>query len=98
MFNAAFSSRSSTCFRDEAAGPLGLDFWIGLPEDQESRTAQMILQDPPSPDDPVTPFNAAMMDPTSIQALVVGNRGGHMTHDARPGRRLRLRYTCRTPR
>jgi CubicO group peptidase (beta-lactamase class C family) len=65
-------------FRDEVVRPLGLDFWIGLPEDQESRTAQMILQDPPSPDDPITPFNAAMMDTTSVQALVMGNTGGHM--------------------
>ena len=37
-----------TFFADEVAGPLGLDFWIGLPESEESRVATMIgieLQD-----------------------------------------------------
>lgn len=28
-------------FADEVAGPLGLDFWIGLPEDQEWRVARL---------------------------------------------------------
>ena len=32
-----------TFFADEVAGPLGLDFWIGLPEDKESRTSPMIM-------------------------------------------------------
>ena len=31
-----------TFFRDEIAKPLGLDFWIGLPEEKESRVAPMI--------------------------------------------------------
>jgi CubicO group peptidase (beta-lactamase class C family) len=31
-----------TYFRDEVAGPLGLDFWIGLPESEEPRTAMLI--------------------------------------------------------
>lgn len=30
-----------TFFADEVAGPLGLDFWIGLPEDQEWRVARL---------------------------------------------------------
>ena len=30
-----------TFFADEIAGPLGLDFWIGLPEDQEWRVATL---------------------------------------------------------
>ena len=37
-----------TFFADEVAGPLGLDFWIGLPENEESRVVPMIgidLQD-----------------------------------------------------
>ena len=37
-----------TFFADEVAGPLGLDFWIGLPESEESRVVPMIgidLQD-----------------------------------------------------
>jgi CubicO group peptidase (beta-lactamase class C family) len=31
-----------TFFRDEVAGPLGLDFWIGLPDDEEPRVAPLI--------------------------------------------------------
>ncbi len=34
-------------FADEVAGPLGLDFWIGLPEDQEWRVA--LLRGAPRP-------------------------------------------------
>jgi CubicO group peptidase (beta-lactamase class C family) len=30
-------------FRDEIAQPLGLDFWIGLPEDVEPRVARLVL-------------------------------------------------------
>lgn len=67
-----------TFFREEVAQPLGIDFWIGLPEELESRNAQMILQDPPAPDDPMSAFTAAIMDPTTMQALVMGNTGGHM--------------------
>jgi CubicO group peptidase (beta-lactamase class C family) len=29
-------------FRDEVAGPLGLDFWIGLPEEVEPRVARLV--------------------------------------------------------
>jgi CubicO group peptidase (beta-lactamase class C family) len=37
------SGRSlGTFFRDEVAGPLGLEFWIGLPDDQQSRVAPLI--------------------------------------------------------
>src|SRR5690242_18947042 len=31
-----------TYFREEIAEPLGIDFWIGLPEEQESRTAPLV--------------------------------------------------------
>lgn len=30
-------------FRDEVAGPLGADFWIGFPENEEGRVAPMVL-------------------------------------------------------
>ena len=33
-----------TFFRDEVATPLGLDFWIGLPEEEEPRVAPTILR------------------------------------------------------
>jgi CubicO group peptidase (beta-lactamase class C family) len=67
-------------FRDEVAGPLGIDFWIGLPEEYESRVAPTIPADPPGPGDPVASlWVAAFTDPTSIQALMLGNSGGYMT-------------------
>jgi len=33
-------------FHEEIAGPLGLDFWIGLPEDQEARVAAVRMPPP----------------------------------------------------
>ena len=44
-------------FAEEVAGPLGLDFWIGLPETQESRVST--LESAPPPTDPAE--IAAMM-------------------------------------
>lgn len=61
-------------FRDEVAEPLGLDFWIGLPEAHEARVAPMILP-PPAVDTPF--FQKIIGDPGSVQALVY-NEGGMM--------------------
>src|SRR5512135_1735185 len=62
-----------TFFRDEVAEPLGLDFWIGLPEPLESRIAPMIPVEP----DPEMPFFKEMTNPNSIQALMFLNTGGY---------------------
>ncbi|HEY8171583.1 MAG TPA: serine hydrolase domain-containing protein, partial [Dehalococcoidia bacterium] len=58
-------------FSKEVAEPLGIEFWIGLPEEIEPRVA------PNSPHDAPTAETAmpravitAMTDPTSLQALV----------------------------
>jgi CubicO group peptidase (beta-lactamase class C family) len=68
-----------TFFRDEIAAPLGLEFWLGLPEEHESRVAPTIPADLPGPGDPVPSFYvAALTDPTSVQALLLGNSGGYM--------------------
>jgi len=68
-----------TFFRDEVSGPLGLDFWIGLPEEHEGRVAPTIPADPPGPGDPVPSFYvAALTDPTSVQGLLLVNTGGYM--------------------
>jgi CubicO group peptidase (beta-lactamase class C family) len=74
------SGRSlGTFFREEVAEPLGLDFWIGLPEEVEPRVAPMIAADPPGPSDIPTPFfQVAMSDPQSIQALALLNVGGYL--------------------
>ncbi len=72
------SGRSlGTFFQDEVARPLGLAFWIGLPEQRESRVALMI----PGEADLESPFFQAMANPTSLQALMFHNTGGYM---ARP--------------
>jgi CubicO group peptidase (beta-lactamase class C family) len=66
-------------FQDEVAQPLGLDFWIGLPEEIEPRVSKMI---PTTPQERMqTPFFQAMADPTSIQRLVITNDGGALTVD-----------------
>lgn len=61
-------------FRDEIADPLGLDFWIGLPEDKESRVAPMIASEP----DPDSLFFREIAKPASLQSLVLLNSGGYM--------------------
>ena len=66
-----------TFFADEFAKPLGLDFWIGLPEAIEPRVAKMIPF-PVGPDSPVTEFTTALMtQPESISALSLLNGGNH---------------------
>lgn len=77
------SGRSlGTFFREEVAKPLGLEFWIGLPEQFEDRVSPMI---PFVPDGsgPVSDFiNALLSDPSSISSLSWLNSGGH-TPDTR---------------
>jgi CubicO group peptidase (beta-lactamase class C family) len=52
-----------TFFADEVAGPLGLDFWIGLPEEHEHRVAPLIGGIVPSGDAAdVDPALKAMME------------------------------------
>lgn len=64
-------------FQDEVAKPLGLDFWIGLPEEIEPRVSKIIMFDPQQTMD--TPFiKTAMTDPSSIPGLCITNDGGAM--------------------
>ena len=63
-----------TFFQDEIAKPLGLEFWIGLPEDKESRVAPMIAAAP----DPDSLFFREVAKPGSLQSLVLLNSGGYM--------------------
>jgi CubicO group peptidase (beta-lactamase class C family) len=78
------SGRSlGTFFREEVAEPLGLDFWIGLPEDVEPRVAPMIFPPPPAPGEPLSIFYLkALTEPTSIPALSFLNTGGYTTPGA----------------
>jgi len=70
-------SSLGTFFRTEVAEPLGLDFWIGLPEAHERRVARNLTPEPPAPGEPVAQFYvAAMTDPTTVPGMVVWNSGG----------------------
>ena len=64
-----------TFFRDEVAAPLGLDFWIGLPEEHEPRVARMIAAELDLED----VLFKTMMDPTSLGFLAIVNCGGYMS-------------------
>ena len=62
-------------FRQRVADPLGIDFWIGLPEEHESRVAPIIPA--PRSATPRNAFEAAIMEqPDSITALYFRNTGG----------------------
>jgi CubicO group peptidase (beta-lactamase class C family) len=77
------SGRSlGTFFREEVAEPLGLDFWIGLPEEHEPRVAPNISAEL-DPTQPIPTFyQAALTDPASVAGMVVMNSGGILLPDA----------------
>jgi CubicO group peptidase (beta-lactamase class C family) len=76
------SGRSlGTFFRDEIAEPLGLDFWIGLPEPQHHRLSRIVMPEP-DPDataavdlddlsEEMRDAMAAFTDPTSLTMRVL---------------------------
>jgi CubicO group peptidase (beta-lactamase class C family) len=59
-----------TYFRDEIAAPLGLDFWIGLPEEQEPRVAHLVGDlldsDDPALDDNTRTEMLRLVGPTTM--------------------------------
>lgn len=62
-------------FQDEIARPLGLDFWIGLPEEVESRVAPIVPY-VYAAGEAKTPFMTALAkDPKSIASLFFFNTG-----------------------
>jgi len=62
-------------FRDEVAGKLGLDFFIGLPESEEPRAASMIAPNPAEMN-LQSRFTHAVMTPGSLTNLFLTNNGG----------------------
>ena len=65
-----------TFFREELAKPLGVEFWIGAPEEVEPRVAPVLMH-VPKPGDVMGDFILKVMtDPQSIQALSLLNSGG----------------------
>jgi CubicO group peptidase (beta-lactamase class C family) len=59
-------------FRKEIAEPLGLDFHIGLAEEHDARTAEMLPLEPPSPD-AHNPVIRALADPQSMTFKALAN-------------------------
>ncbi|HEX4903363.1 MAG TPA: serine hydrolase domain-containing protein [Acidimicrobiales bacterium] len=51
-------------FADEIAGPLGLEFWIGLPDEQQARVAPLVASRPSADD-----FDPASLDPEVLPLL-----------------------------
>src|SRR3546814_1886330 len=51
-------------FADEVAGPLGLDFWIGLPEEHQDRVVPLVASRPSADD-----FDVSALDPEVLPLL-----------------------------
>ena len=81
-------------FREEVAGPLGLDFHIGLPEEHEPRVRRPSAPIRRRRGEPRSRFLTRMAtDPASIQALTVKNSGRRTAagdHDSREAHRAVL--------
>jgi len=75
LVRRASGKRLGRFFHDEVAKPLGLDFWIGLPEAIEPRVAALIYPEP-DPAAANSRFSLAVAnDPTSPAHLFVTNGG-----------------------
>jgi CubicO group peptidase (beta-lactamase class C family) len=76
-------------FREELAGPLGLDFHLGMAEADEARVAPTIRPGLPGPGEaPARWLAAAHAEPQSVQALVLKNNGSFHSgraYDSRAG-------------
>ena len=82
MVRRASGKSLGTFFREEVAGPLGLDFWIGLPEEIEPRVAP-ITPHVYKAADAVTPFMRDLAtDKQSIASLFFFNVGAWRTKGA----------------
>lgn len=74
MVRRASGKSLGTFFQDEVAGPLGIDFWIGLPEAVEPRVAPIIPY-AYKREQAVTPFLRDLANRQSIPALFYFNVG-----------------------
>jgi CubicO group peptidase (beta-lactamase class C family) len=64
-----------TYLREEVTGPLGVDFWVGLPESEERRVARLVPPDT-TPSDALASFGDSL-----LLARVLANPGGHFDYD-----------------
>ncbi|WP_186762924.1 serine hydrolase domain-containing protein [Lentzea tibetensis] len=66
-------------FEKEVSGPLGLDFWLGLPEDLEPLVSHTIPVDPTQPGILLpTLYITALTQPESTAGMMLLNNGGYM--------------------
>lgn len=63
-------------FQREVAGPLGLDFHIGLPEHHDNRVASMLAADPAEVNFQSKFFQSVQQSPGSLPQLFLTNNGG----------------------
>jgi CubicO group peptidase (beta-lactamase class C family) len=61
-----------TYFRDEIAGPLGAEAYIGFGPELDTRVADIVPSPPPKPGQP-NPLMDLMKDPESVSAKAIGN-------------------------
>jgi CubicO group peptidase (beta-lactamase class C family) len=61
---------------EEIATPLGIDFWVGLPESQEDRVAPLIPAPAPEPGAPLDPMMAMMLNPEGLAYRAFGIPNG----------------------
>jgi CubicO group peptidase (beta-lactamase class C family) len=64
---------------ERLARPLGLDFWIGLPDALNARVAPQIPAPPPAPGTPPDPFMDRLADPKSLMHRAFTNPSGLFT-------------------
>ena len=92
MVRRSTGRRLGRFFAEEVAGPLGLDFWIGLPEELEPRVAPMVAY---PPDDRARNSRIALAmreDPMGPTGRFMLNGGGFQPNTPRGScRRDRLR-------
>jgi CubicO group peptidase (beta-lactamase class C family) len=67
-----------TFFKRRVADPLGIDFWIGLPPDQEPRVSPIVPYAPVLGEAVVTDFHEALLrDPGAESSRALLNTGGY---------------------
>ena len=90
MVRRASGKSLGTFFREEVAGPLGLDFWIGLPEEIEPRVAP-ITPHVYKAADAVTPFMRDLATDKQSIAVAVLLQRRRLAHQGRQRPRIARR-------
>ncbi len=73
--------RPARFFAEEIAGPLGLSYWIGLPDAEHHRSATLVPPDPPPAE--LLPMLAQLMGPGTLMHRVINSPKGMETYDER---------------